>query len=129
MGQTAGGFASQDISRNLAGAEQLAGLGAQAQNLGLAGAGALGGVGALQQQQGQKNLDVAYGDFLRQQGYPKEQINNMLNTFRGVLPGVPTATQEYGISPSGVANKSTSTAADIAAAAAAAAGLIGGNKP
>jgi hypothetical protein len=104
-------------------------LGAQAQGLGLTGAGALGGVGALEQQQGQKNLDMAYGDFLRQQGYPQEQINNMLNTFKGVTPGVPTATTEYGISPSGVANKSTSTAADIAAAAAAAAGIVFGNKP
>ncbi len=126
---TVGNLAQTQQQQQLAASGALSGLGAQAQELGLAGAGALGQVGALEQQQGQKNLDVAYSDFLRQQGYPQEQINNMLSTFKGVVGGVPTASQEYGISPSGVQNKSTSTAADIAALAAAAAGIIGGDKP
>jgi hypothetical protein len=129
IGTNAGTFAGQDASRTLTAAGQLAGLGEDAQRLGLTGAGALNQVGTQQQQQGQKNLDVAYQDFLRQQGYGQEQIDNMLKTFQGVAAGVPSATQEYGISPSGVQNKSTSTAADIAALAAAAAGIIGGGKP
>lgn len=101
IAQTTGGFAAQDLSRNLAGAQQLAGMGEAAQSLGLAGAGALGQVGATQQNQAQKNLDAAYGDFLRQQGYPQEQINAMLATMGGVKGAVPTAAKEEGIVPLG----------------------------
>jgi hypothetical protein len=128
LASTAGNLAQTQQEQQLAASGALSNLGARAQDLGLTGAGALAKVGEMEQQQGQKNLDVAYQDFLRQQGYPQEQINNMLATFKGVSTGVPTATQEYGISPSGVSNKSTSTAADIAAAAAAAAGIIFGDK-
>jgi hypothetical protein len=101
MGQTAGGFAGQDLTRTLTGAQQLAGLGADAQSLGLTGAGALSQVGGMQQQQAQQNLDVAYADFLRQQGYPQEQINAALQTFGGVRQGVPVASREEGIVPIG----------------------------
>ena len=125
LATTAGDLARTQQQQQLAASGALSGLGAQAQELGLAGAGALGQVGALEQQQGQKNLDVAYGDFLRQQGYPQEQINNLMNTFRGVLPGVPTATQEYGISPGGIKQESTSTGQDIASVLAAVAGIYG----
>ena len=125
IGTSAGTFAGQDITRQLGGAQQLAGLGEDAQRLGLTGAGALGGVGALQQQQGQKNLDVAYGDFLRQQGYPQEQISNMMEAFKGVVAGVPQASQEYGISPSGVKQEyPASTASQIGGALTGAAGII-----
>jgi hypothetical protein len=122
---TAGDLARAQQQQQLAASGALSTLGEQAQTLGLAGAGALGGVGAQEQQLGQKNLDVAYGDFLRQQGYPQEQINNMLKTFQGVSSGIPTATQEYGISPSGVKQEYSSTGKDIASALAAAAGLVG----
>ena len=99
LAQTAGGFGGQDITRALAGAQQLAGLGETAQTLGLRGAGALSQVGETQQSQAQKNLDLAYGDFLRQQGYPQEQINTMLQTFGGIKAGVPVAGREEGIVP------------------------------
>ena len=102
MGQlasTAGGLGYQQKGQQLAGAEQLAGLGAQAQQLGLTGANAMGQVGATQQAQAQKNIDVAYADFLRQQGYPQEQINNMVQTLGGIKGAVPTATTEEGIVP------------------------------
>ena len=125
LGTSAGTFAGQDLARTLQGAEQLGGFGEDAQRLGLTGAGALGGVGAMQQQQGQKNLDVAYADFLRQQGYPQEQINNMMNAFKGVATGVPSATQEYGISPSSVKQEyPASTASQIGGALTGAAGII-----
>jgi hypothetical protein len=125
LASTAGNLAQTQQQQQLAASGALSGLGAQAQGLGLAGAGALGGVGALEQQQGQKNLDVAYGDFLRQQGYPQEQINNMMNTFKGVATGVPQADTTYGISPSGVKQEYSSTGQDIASALTAAAGLYG----
>ena len=121
-------MAQTQQEQQLAASGALSGLGAKAQELGLAGAGALGNVGALQQQQGQKNLDVAYSDFLRQQGYPQEQINNMINTFKGVASGVPSATTEYGISPSGVQPQYSSTAKDIGSALTAAAGVVGALK-
>lgn len=125
IGTNVGTFAGQDVTRNLAGAQQLAGLGEQAQTLGLTGAGALGNVGALQQQQGQKNLDVAYGDFLRQQGYEQEQIDNMMKTFQGVASGIPTATQEYGISPSSAQQEyPASTASQVASGLSGGAALI-----
>jgi hypothetical protein len=122
---TAGDLARAQQQQQLAASGALSTLGEQAQSLGLTGAGALSGVGALEQQQGQKNLDVAYGDFLRQQGYPQEQINNMINTFKGVATGVPSATQEYGISPSGVKQEyPASTASQIGGALTGAAGII-----
>lgn len=101
LASTAGTLGGQDLSRRITGAGQLGELGAQAQNLGLTGAGALQQVGATQQGQAQKNLDVAYGDFLRQQGYPQEQINAMLQTMGGVKAGVPTAVKDEGIVPLG----------------------------
>ena len=68
---------------------------------------------------------MAYGDFLRQQGYPQEQINNMMNAFKGVATGVPQADRQYGISPAGVKQEYTSTGQDIASILAAAGGLYG----
>jgi hypothetical protein len=125
LASTVGDLAQTQQQQQLAASGALSSLGGQAQSLGLTGAGALGGVGAMQQQQGQKNLDVAYGDFLRQQGYPQEQINNMINTFKGVAAGVPSAETTYGISPSGVEQKSTSTGQDVGAIIAALAGAYG----
>lgn len=101
LASTAGTLGGQDLSRRITGAGQLGELGAQAQNLGLTGAGALQQVGATQQGQAQKNLDTAYGDFLRQQGYPQEQINAMLQTMGGVKSAVPTAVRDEGIVPLG----------------------------
>lgn len=129
LGQTAGGFAGQDITRNLAGAQQLAGMGEAAQQLGLAGAGALGQVGATQQGQAQKNLDLAYSDFLRQQGYPQEQINAMLQTFGGVKAGVPGAAKEEGIVPLGYQEKlQPSTAETIGGALSGLGGILASAK-
>ena len=128
LANTAGGLAQTQQQQQLAASGALSNLGAQAQTLGLTGANAIAGVGALQQQQGQRNLDVAYGDFLRQQGYPQEQINNMVKTFQGVASGVPSATLDYGIGPSSVKQEYSSTAKDIGSALTAAAGVVGALK-
>jgi len=126
LASTAGTLGGQDLSRQLAGAGQLGELGAQAQNLGLTGAGALQQVGATQQGQAQKNLDVAYSDFLRQQGYPQEQISAMLQTFGGVAGGVPKASKEEGIVPLGYQEKlPPSTAETVGGALAALGGILG----
>jgi len=125
IGSQIGALGGADISRQLAAAGQLAGLGGQAQSLGLTGAGALQQMGSLQQGQAQKNLDVAYGDFLRQQGYNQEQINNALATFQGVVGGVPKAVTEEGIVPTGnTATYQPSTAETIGGALSGAAGIL-----
>jgi hypothetical protein len=100
----------------------MASLAGQQQNLGLQGAGALTAMGGAEQGLNQQNLDIAYQDFLRQQGYPQEQIDAMSNTMRSVLPGVPTATQQEGIVPN--AQPTTSTASNIASGLTGIAGIL-----
>lgn len=129
LASTAGTLGGQDISRNLTGAGQLGELGAQAQALGLTGAGALQKVGDTQQGQAQKNLDVAYSDFLRQQGYPQEQISAMLQTFGGVAAGVPKASTEQGIVPLGYQPElKPSTGETVGGALAALGGILGNSQ-
>ena len=129
LANTAGNLGYQQNAQQLAGANQLASLGAKAQELGLTGAGALSQVGATQQGQAQKNIDVAYADFLRQQGYPQEQINNMVATLGGIRGAVPTATTEEGIVPlSYQPNYGPSTAETIGGALTGLAGLLSSAK-
>jgi hypothetical protein len=129
LASTAGTLGGQDLTRQLSGAGQLGELGTAAQTLGLTGAGALQQVGATQQGQAQKNLDVAYGDFLRQQGYPQEQINAMLQTFGGVAAGVPKASREEGIVPLGYQPElKPSTGETVGGALAALGGILGNSQ-
>jgi hypothetical protein len=124
LASTAGSLGGQDLSRTLAGAGQLGELGTAAQTLGLTGAGALGQVGATQQGQAQKNLDIAYGDFLRQQGYSQEQINAMLQTMGGVAGAVPKAVKDEGIVPLGYQEKLAPSTAETVGGALASLGSI-----
>lgn len=71
-------------------------LASQAQQLGLTGVGALQQAGAAQQAQGQRNLDLGFEDFMRQQAYPQQQIQNMVATLQGVQPAVPQAAMKAG---------------------------------
>ena len=126
VGQTFGNLASQQIGQQLSGGAQQAQLAGLAQQYGLTGAQALGGVGQQQQDLDQKNMEVAYQDFLRQQGYPQQQIDAMMNTMRGMTGMVPTATRQTGISPSGVpAQYAPSTASTIAGGLLGIAGVLG----
>lgn len=115
IGAQVSNAAGDDYTRQLSAAQQMGALGEAAQTLGLRGAEAVGGVGAQQQKQAQSNLDLAYSDFLRQQGYPQEQIDAALKTFQGIGQGVPTGAIDYGIVPSGQqAEYKPGTAATIA---------------
>lgn len=115
LGSSVAGVAGADITRQQQGAAQLADMAGLAQKYGLAGADAVTATGNQQQAQGQKNLDVAYQDFLAQRGFNQEQINNMLNTLKGVQGAVPTATTENGIVPLNYQQQyAPSTAATIA---------------
>lgn len=114
IGQTTGNLAGNDITSQLSAAGQLGDLSGLAQKYGLTGAGAVTGVGTTEQALNQQNLNVAYEDFLRQKGYPQEQINNMLATFKGASVGVPAGAQEVGLVPKGYQEDyEPSTAAQI----------------
>lgn len=91
---TAGSLSGQDISRQLTGAGALQSIAQQRQAQEQAGGTAVTGVGAQEQALGQKNLDLAYSDFLRQQGYPQEQINAMVAASQGVANAIPKTTTE-----------------------------------
>jgi hypothetical protein len=106
VGQAAGQLAGTEMTGlgTIAGVQ--AGLGQKEQALGLQGAGALETIGMTQQGQAQKNLDLAYQDFLRQTQYPKEQLSWLSNQIRGLPSGGTTQTgqtssvgQSYSASP------------------------------
>lgn len=85
----------QDTANQLLASGQLAQMAQQQQNQGLAGASAVTGVGNAEQAQEQKNLDIAYQNFLTQQGYPQAQIDQMLKAIGGTSPAVPASQISY----------------------------------
>lgn len=127
LGATAGTLQGSDTTRQLAGAQQMGALGQTAQALGLQGAQAVTGVGQTQQDLAQKNIDLAYADFLRQQGYNQQQIDSALNTFKGAFVGVPSMVQKAGIEPSGQPI-GPSTASTIGGALTGLGGILAGAK-
>jgi hypothetical protein len=106
IGQATGQLTGSEMGTlgTLAGVQ--AGLGQKEQALGLQGAGALETIGLTQEQMNQRNLDLAYQDFLRQTAYPKEQISFLSNVIRGLPSGGSTQSgqttsmgQSYSSSP------------------------------
>lgn len=122
IGSNVAGAASNEMRDRLAAGSQLGDLAAQAQGLGITGANAVTGVGEAERGMNQRNLDAARADELRQMGYPQEQIDKFLATFRGILPGVPTASNEEGIVPNAL--PTTSTAQNIGSGLTAGAGFL-----
>jgi hypothetical protein len=111
IGSNVAGAASAEMRDRLTAGNQFGDLAAQAQALGLTGANAVTGVGNAEMAMNQKNLDVSIADWMAQKGYPQEQIDKALATFRGVFPGVPSSTSEEGIVPN--ATPTTSKTQDI----------------
>jgi len=101
LAQTAGNLGTEGVRSGLDTAKTIAELGTGAQTSGLAGAAAITGVGAAQQGLNQQNLTLRYQDFLKQQGYPQEQIDAALKTMTGVSTtgAVPKAETQVGIQP------------------------------
>lgn len=91
IGQTMGTLYNSGISNQMEQAGTLAKLAQQQQTQGLAGSQAIAEIGAQQQAQEQKALDVAYQQYLIEQGYPQQQITNMANTMGSVAGGIPNA--------------------------------------
>lgn len=89
IGQIAGSLGGADVTRLMDLAGKYGELGTAAQQLGLTGAKAITGVGEAERGMQQANLDLAYQDFLRQQGYPAEQAKFLSGMLQGVrLPEV-----------------------------------------
>lgn len=128
MGQAAGQLAGTEAQQKATLAGVQAGLGQKEQALGLSGAAAQEAVGAQQQALNQRNLDLAYQDFLTQTQYPQQQLGFLSNIVRGLPSGgetqAKTATslgQTYGPSPLASIATGLSSAASLS-------NLLGGSK-
>lgn len=89
LGQAAGTLSASEMQQlgTLGGMQgQLA---QREQALGIQGAGALETIGQTQQQQNQRNLDLAYQDFVNQRDYPKTQLQFL----QGIVQGLPSGGQ------------------------------------
>lgn len=84
LAQLAGNLGNAYASNQLATGQQMGNLGQLGQTLGLRDTAALEAVGTTQQNLNQKNLDVAYQDYLNQLYYPQQQLGFMSNMLRGV---------------------------------------------
>lgn len=96
LGQLAGNLAGTQGNLQLAAGDQSAKIAELMQNLGLKDAAALQTIGGQQQAQQQKNLDLAYQDFLAQKNYPKETVDWLSTVIRGMQPGSTTTKTETG---------------------------------
>ncbi len=83
-GQMAGSLYGQDMSTRMQASQGLGGLGQMIQSLRGSDTAGLAAAGADQQNQTQRNLDLAYSDFLQQRDYPKSQTDWMSNIIRGM---------------------------------------------
>jgi hypothetical protein len=89
------GASQADLARQLAGGEQLAGLGAQSQQLGLQGAQAKIAAGTMEQQTEQAGKDAMINQFMQEKGYPFQVAQFLANiaTGTGAASGSATTTQ------------------------------------
>lgn len=111
LGTSTADIYGRDTANALTTAEQMAALAGKAQDYGLTGAAATRGVGAAEEAKTKENYDVAYADFLRQQGYTQEQIDTQLKTLSATKAMIPTGemTESYApLSSSGTPATSTS---------------------
>ena len=106
IGQAKGQLATNEMGAlgTLAGVQS--NLAQREQNLGIQGAAAMETVGMTKEAMNQRNLDLAYNDFVRQRDYPKDQLGFLSNIVRGLPSGGGTSTgsttssgQSYSASP------------------------------
>lgn len=94
------GAAGLDASRALQAGGQMGSLANLQNNFVLQNAAGLGATGAEQQGQEQANLDVGYGDFLRQEQYPWQQLGGLSNIVQGQPMSTVTTGQGWTTTPS-----------------------------
>lgn len=97
-GQTAGSLYGQDMSQRLNASSGLGGLGQMIQSLRGQDAAGLAAAGQDQQNQQQRNLDLAYSDFLQQRDLPMNRVSWMNSIING-LPNMGGTTQTSNTGP------------------------------
>ena len=93
--QTLGG----DIDRRMSAADRMAGLAGTRQAMEYDRLGQLEAAGTRRRGLAQQGLDIGYQDFLRQQAFPREQLNLYSGLLRGVPVGPGQYTSVYGNQP------------------------------
>ena len=93
--QTLGG----DIDRRMGAADRMANLAGTRQAMEYDRLGQLEAAGARRRGLAQQGLDIGYQDFLRQQAFPREQLNLYSGLLRGVPVGPGQYTNVYGNQP------------------------------
>jgi len=92
--QQLGGLDLNAMQQQLGAAQQLGAFAPTAQKMALERIGALGGVGGQERGFQQAGMDVGYEDFLKQEGYPRQQLGFQSNLIRGLqLPASQTVSQ------------------------------------
>jgi hypothetical protein len=114
--QYGAGLGLEGAGMGLRAAETLGGLGTAAQQAELQRLGAISGAGAEQQALTQRQMDLAYQDFLRQQQYPMSQLQQ----YAGLISGLPspgsTQVQTSYSRPSSLAGQLLGTAGSLGSA-------------
>jgi len=82
--QQLGGLDMSNMQQRLASAQQLGAFAPTAQQMALSRIGALGGAGQARRGFQQAGMDIGYQDFLRQQGYPQQQLGFQSDILRGL---------------------------------------------
>lgn len=100
VGQQLGALTQQDLARQLQAGAQYGALAGDEQTAALQRIGALEAAGAAQQQDVQRNLDLAYQDFLQQQEYDRQNIAFLNAAVRGLE--VPTQITKESTGPASV---------------------------
>ncbi len=93
IGQNIGTLGLQQGTQQLGALAQAADIAKMQQGLATSDAAALQAIGGAQQAQQQAGLDIAYQNFMNQQNWPQQQINNMSTTLRGLNPAAIPTTQ------------------------------------
>lgn len=93
MGQAAGNMQQAGINSTINAGTNLGTLASSGQSMAYKDAAGLESIGNAQNAMDQKNLDLAYNDFLQQKDYPQTQLNNLSNLVRGFEQPRSTTTQ------------------------------------
>ena len=92
----------QDVDRRMSAQSNMAGLTGTRQAMEYDRLGQLEAAGGRRRGLAQQGLDIGYQDFLRQQAFPREQLNLYSGLLRGVPVGPGSTKAVYGDQPSGM---------------------------
>lgn len=100
LGAASGQLAGEEGKLALEGGAQTGTMAEMLSRLGIKDAASLEAIGREYQGLGQRNLDLAYGDFQQQRDFPRTTVDWMSSVIRGMQP--PTATSTTNVGPSSI---------------------------